>query len=134
MSLLIGDNDTFDIEVFFLEQGNEMKFFSKKDAPENCKAETFTFKKPAWLEMRTMMAQSIIPSGGTVVLNPYVFMDMKIKSLLKKWTLKDDKDNLIKVTPENIDRLHHALCDHLSGRIDSFLEVAPIETKEPEQI
>ena len=121
MSLLIGENDTFDVECFFVENGTNIVFYEKKDAPEGHQHETFTFKKPSWVELRKMMSESLIPSGGTAILNPYTYMDLKLKYLLRKWTLKDGDGKPIKVTFEAIDKMHPSLSVYLSGKIDLIL-------------
>lgn len=123
MSLLVTEDDIFDVVVKYSDK-DRLVIFEDDKAPEDCKSETFTFKKPSWYEIRKMMSESLIPTAGTVVLNPYIFMDVKLKALMVRWTLKDKEGKLLKLSYENIDMLHPSLCDHLSSKIDAMLGTA----------
>src|SRR3990172_4896326 len=123
MGLLIGDKDVFEVKAIFEEKGNNTLVFYKEGekVPETAKRESFTFRKPRWSDMRRMMSDSIIPTGMGVVINPYVFMDIKLKQLLQDWTLKDENGKKVKVDAEHIDMIHPALCDHLNAELDKIL-------------
>jgi hypothetical protein len=122
MGLLIGDKDVFEVKAIFEEKGNNSLVFygDGEKIPETAKRETFTFRKPRWSDMRRMMSESIMPTGMGVVINPYVFMDIKLKQLLQDWTLQE-KGKKVKVDAEHIDMLHPALCDYLNAEVDKIL-------------
>jgi len=136
MGLLIGEKDVFDVKVAFEEKGNSLIFYeSNEQIPETAKKESFTFHKPRWIDMRRMMSESIISTGSGIVLNPYVFMDIKIKQLLQDWTLTDTDGKKMKITPESIDNLNPALCDYLNEKIDEVLGTKEeVLTKIPEKL
>lgn len=123
MPLFVTDNDTVDVKVVYTESGGDLEFYEEK-FPDGSKAETFTFRRPNWQDQRTIMEGALaIDATGMPVVDPYKFMDSKFKTLLCKWTLKDE-DGDIPVTSENIDRLHPSLIEYLSSKADRLLGLA----------
>lgn len=117
MSLLINDSDTFPVEVLFTKEENGTFVFGKGDSKE-----TFTFKRPTWNEMRLIMSSSVIinAANGQGLVDPYKMMDLKIKSLLKDWSLKDG-ENKLPLTNENIDKLNPDLIQYLFAKLNEGL-------------
>ena len=119
MPLLVDETNIFDIEVCYREE-KDLIFYDELPIPGDVIKEKFTFKKPSWRDFRQMMSSSCFAHNGVMTLNPYVFMDLKIKLLLKGWTLTKDSKPL-PVTSENIDSLNPSLCTYLAKKVDAFL-------------
>jgi len=115
MSLLINESDTFVINVRYSQQANGELIFDEGSETAN-----FTFKRPNWIEMRTIMSNAVIvnANNGQAIIDPYKLMDTKIKLLLKEWDLK------IPVTESAIDRLHPTLIQYLFDKLN--VETAPV--------
>jgi len=126
MSLFTKD-ETFDIAISYTRgDKGELKFDTEGEI------ETFTFRRPNWQDTRALMSASVIVSAqtGQAIVDPYRMMDMKIKTLLKDWTIKKDGEK-VEVTPENIDKLEPDLVQYLYNKLNSTLsiteEVKPTE-------
>jgi hypothetical protein len=131
MGLLIDNEATFDVIVKYIEDGEKLIFYEKEDKIPEGKIvgeETFAFKRVSWSDFKLMMSESIIVSGGAISLNPYVFMDIKFKLLLKKWSLKDKNGKPLELNIKNIDNLNPQLCEYLNKKLDLALGT-PIEHK-----
>ena len=124
MSILINDSDRFDITVRYGENNGNIEIFPEEgEIPQDAHSETFTFKRPNWAESRTMLSSCVImnAANGEGVMDPYRFMDTRIKTLLKDWTLKDKDGNKIEVNPANIDMLPPTIVDCLFNRLTKKL-------------
>jgi len=129
MGLIIDNEATFDVVVKYIEDGENLVFYEKEDKiPEGKtgETETFAFKRVSWSDFKLMMSESIIVSGGSISLNPYVFMDIKFKLLLKKWSLKDKNGKPLELNIRNIDNLNPQLCEYLNKKLDLSLGT-PVE-------
>lgn len=126
---LFADGEEFSVTIYYKRNGKKLEVLDpstiKEDAPEisNYKKETFVFRKPAWKEMKNILSESVTltPESGWKI-DPWKFMDSKIKHLLKNWTLKEDetKENSTKVpiSKASIDRLEPEIVSYLNAKID----------------
>jgi hypothetical protein len=123
MPLLLTENDTFEIVVRFVEQNREFKFFEPGDAaPQEVLEERFVFRWPNWSDTKMMMMGAIsVDEGGETSVDPYKFMDGKIRILIKDWSLKDGNGEKYKINDKNIDKLHPALFEYLNRKIETTL-------------
>ena len=112
------------IEVRFVEQEDgEIKIITDDDESKSPKEEkeTFSFKTPAWGDVKRIMSNcSIIAQDGQVSFDGYKFLDARMKGLLVAWSLKDEKENPLKVTEENIDKLPSTVVTYLNGKLDGI--------------
>jgi hypothetical protein len=120
MPLLINECDKFEIAVRYLEKENKsLQFFEDdEEHPANVSIEKFIFKRPSWSEAASMMSSSVLVSAtnGQAILDPYKFMDISIKTLLKEWTLKDG-DEALKITHKTIEMLDPNLVQYLFAKM-----------------
>jgi len=119
MSLLVSENETFEIKVKYVAVPDGIKCFEENEqAPLEAVCEWFRFKKPNWEETCEMMSYAMVPYNGSVILNPYRFVDAKLKVLMTAWSIKDDKGNPVDCKPSNIAKLNPAVCEYLSKKLD----------------
>jgi hypothetical protein len=125
MSLLVSKTETVDIDIYYVMKDGNLVFL--KDGTPDSTKETFTFRKPSWADFKKMMSSSASIDGqGGMSMDPYKFMDVRIKTLLCKWTLKEDDGKDIPLTPENIDCLPVPLMDHLAAVISESMPALPL--------
>jgi hypothetical protein len=122
MPLFIDDKDTFEVVVRYKEQGRKILFYEdSEELPSDVKTEKFTFKYPNWSEQQAMMAGALtIDQNGVAAADPYKYMDAKIKTMLRGWTLTKDNEPL-QVTYDNIEKLDGSLVSYLTSKIDLLL-------------
>ena len=125
MSLLIQNDDLFTIDIYFKEENGSLEVI-EAPSPED-KFEKFSFKRPNWQETRIVSSASVLVDANTgkAIIDPFKYMDLRLKLLLKDWTLKDQEGNKLPITYDNIDKLHPLLVQHLFGKVEEFL--VPIE-------
>lgn len=127
MSLMVDKAPCMEIVVKYerLASG-ELKFHEEQAPTEgNIKEEKFFFRSPGWGDTKIMAkASSRLDESGRVFLDPYAFMDVRIKTLLCDWTLKDEKGNKLPIGASNVDSLHPSVLTYLSEKLDA-LESAP---------
>jgi len=129
MPLLLTDKDTFDITLWYVDNDGELKISASEPAPANtideigrAKSETFTFRWPNWADTKTMLAGSVmVDENGGVAVDPFKFMDGKVRTLLKDWTLTNPKGDKYPVNNMNIDKLHPALFEYLNKTVEARL-------------
>lgn len=119
MSLLVNESQLFDVIVIYARKNGELEFFEEGKAPAGAVKETFKFKRPTWTEARDMMSASVLVDAvsGRSIIDPYKFMDMKVKTLIKDWSLNHDGKKL-ELSEDNIDKLEPALVQHLFDRLE----------------
>jgi len=76
------------------------------------------FKKPNF-KNTVEISQSITTNGTDIKFNLLVDRYHKMLKLLKSWTLKDDKGEILEPNKNNIDNLNPIIADFLSNRLDS---------------
>jgi hypothetical protein len=119
MSLLISENETFDVKVkYVLIPGGITCFEENEEAPPEAMSEWFRFKRPNWEETCEMMSYAMVPHNGTIVLNPYRLVDAKLKVLMTAWSLKDEKGNPLECKPSNVAKLNPAICEYIHKKLD----------------
>ncbi len=123
MPLFVTDKDVINVTVRYVDKAGSIQFFEKDEAGyEAAQVETFTFRKPNWADTRLMMADAMYldPNSGSPIVDPYRFMDRKIKILLKDWSLKDG-DAKLPLNGDNIDKLDGSLINYLNKKLDEHL-------------
>lgn len=143
MPLLIQQEDQISVDVWYKDEGSDLKLSAK--AEDGMTKETFSFRKPSWGTLSKIMAESLVvlPSGN-VTINPIVFSDLKVRLLLSSWTLKDKTGKTIPINGENMSKLHPDLWSFLGEKMDAhvvftqpdipqqFSEKLPVETPSKE--
>jgi len=127
MSLLVKD-ERIDVKVCYKKNAkNKLEFADPdKDLGEeesNYTREAFTFIRPGWGQLKTIFSESITVSpDGEWKVDPWKYMDAKVRHLLVDWTLKEEDDNKVlrkvPVTRANINRLEFELVSYLNKEID----------------
>lgn len=120
---LISNDEFFEVKVYYKTKQNKTYIFDdEKDQKEdlsNYNLETFSFKRPRWGEMKDIFSKSVsLSSEGEMKVDPWKYMDRKIKCLLKEWSLVEENGEKVPITEANIDRLDYELISHLSKVID----------------
>jgi len=125
MSLLISENDTFEIKVAYVQGTNgELKFENGEGSlgPE-AKHETFVFRRPNWFDTRIIFSSCVIVDGesGKAIVDPYKMMDVRLKMLLKEWTITKDDGEKVPITAQSIDQLEPLLVEHVHNKLNEAL-------------
>ena len=88
------------------------------------------WRQLSWRDQKNVIKQSANisdPTTGSINFDLYGFRDARIKACLKKWNLKDNAQNPIPVTPENIDLLPADIVFALQSKFDAAVEVSEEE-------
>lgn len=121
--LLISDNDVVEVKIYFTRNGNSMVFHEKDSAPAEALNETFIFRQPTWVDIKNINSTAVIvdPSSGKPSMDLFRYMDLKIKTLLKEWSLKNDAGEKLQVSASNINKLSPDLVQHLFTKFEEML-------------
>lgn len=125
MSLLIEEDELIEVCVHYEKRDNAFVFYEEEH--KGAMTEKFYFKNPSWGDQTAIMEHAFgLDVSGMTMMNPYLFIDGKIKVLLKKWSLK------MPVSDENIDKLQPALVNYLDDRLNKliFLDTSVAEELE----
>ena len=124
MSLFISDDERFEVVVNYkINDNKELEFFDKKES-DQITQEKFYFKRPNWIEAKTMSSASVLVDAvsGRAIIDPYKYMDIRFKLLLKDWILSKD-NRKVEMTSNNIDKLHPSLIQYLFSKLEEELTV-----------
>ena len=127
MSLLISENDTFEIKIAYTEAADgRLKF----EETEGAKHETFVFRRPSWLDTRVILSTCVIVDAGSgrAIVDPYKMMDSRFKILIKDWSITENGQK-VPATMESVNKLHPSLVQEVYDRLNTFLSAEPIEEK-----
>lgn len=139
--LLVSRNDVFEIPIKYVEEKETLAFYEDDGdpIPTEAKTEKFFFRRPNWLDTKTISSISchVDPFTGKAIVDPFKYMDQKFKTLLKDWTLKNDEGEKLAVTYLNIDLLRpeivqyvfQKLEDRLNGSGAEVVEIPKVELK-----
>lgn len=133
MPLFISDDDVVELRVFHTEENGILKFYFNDPMPSGVEENIFVFRRPNWGDQNVIMGTTlrIDLTSGTPIMDPYRFIDAKLKVLLRSWSLKDNKGNPLEVSSENIDKLDPNLIEHLNIRLNATLSLnIPAELSE----
>lgn len=120
--LLVSENETFEVPVMFTENNGALTFYEPDQAPEGAKKETFLFRRPNWADMKAINSGAMtVDATGKPNLDIYRFMDMKIRTLLKDWSLMANPENKLQITQANINKLHPDLLPYLFSKMEERL-------------
>lgn len=120
MPLLIKESDVVTVIVRYTEDAEGIHFF--EEPHDGAVEERFVFKRPNWKIISRVMIDSLMLSpNGVLAMNPFVFMDQKIKALISDWTLKDADGRKIPATADNVEKLSPELWEYLNGKLDAYV-------------
>lgn len=124
--LLIQDNDLFEVPIYFTQKDGRVAFYDNAEGvkvPEGAETETFVFRKPNWLDIRNINSAAMSLDGATTKpsIDMFRYMDLKVKTLLKDWTLKDANGAKVQVNVAAINKLHPDLVPHLFAKLEEYL-------------
>lgn len=114
--LLVDSGNTFTISITYKEDGSLQIL---KDGEPDGKTDTFTFRRPNWGDIRTMNSYAVLVDAvsGKAIIDPYKYMDIKIKMLLVGWTLKQGEEDL-PLSADNVNRLDPILFQSLFEKLE----------------
>jgi hypothetical protein len=123
MPLFISDDDVVELKVFHTEKDGILKFYMKEPMPAEVEENMFIFRRPNWGDQNAIMETTlrIDLTSGTPIMDPYKYIDAKLKVLLKSWSLKDNKGEPLKISSENIDKLDPNLIEYLNVKLNELL-------------
>lgn len=137
MPVFINKESKFEIKVFYTDIGNKVVIHNE-ELP-NCKVQKFWFRNANWEDACDIMSSSFVPYEGVLILNPYVFMDVKLRRLMAGWDIKDEQGNDVPFHIDSISSINPAVAEYLSKKIDEVIfpnkealesaPAAPAETK-----
>jgi len=120
MPLMHKDSDRLDVVVKYAETANGLEFF-EDNYDKECLKETFNFKRLTWeMHKGIMSAVMVMNVQGQSLVDLFKLMDLKVKTQIAEWSLKDDKGDNLPVTPENIGRLDPLLIQHLFSKLQAI--------------
>lgn len=123
--LLINENDVFEISVYLTEDGQNMVFHDVASAPIGAKHEIFVFRRPNWSDTKNINSTALVlDASGSPKLDLYRYMDLKVKTLLKDWSLKSSLGEKLPVTASNMNKLHPDLFQHLFTKLEEQFTVS----------
>lgn len=144
MSLLIDDTKFINIKYHYIETPgvyvSKFKFLStkeefdkEKDNP-NLKELNTGWKVLSWADHNHVYTEclkySTNESGITVTNLDFIkFRDMKLKTCLKMWDIKDETGRIVPVTPGTIDALHPEVANELLNGFEKVTDITPQELK-----
>jgi hypothetical protein len=144
MSLLIDDTKFINIKYHYIETPgvyiSRFKFLSTKEEYEknkdnpNLKELNTGWKVPTWADHNRMYTECLKyttnESGISVTNLDFIrFRDMKLKTCLKMWDIKDEEGRPIPVTPVKIDLLPPEVANELLSGFEKITEITPQELK-----
>jgi hypothetical protein len=80
-----------------------------------------TFKRPNYGEMFEIMKNSVKTDGVNVEINPILLRHLRLTTLLKEWTFKNEDDTLVKISRENIENLNPIIANIISMGLEEQL-------------
>lgn len=117
--LLINSSETFTITLLYRKnKEGELEILDKEPEEGTFEKDTFEFKKPAWGEVRTIINRSTV-GGNLNDVDPMAFMDAKIRTLLRSWSLKNDKGRSLGF--DQLENFPPSVVIHLNNEIDKVL-------------
>jgi hypothetical protein len=115
MPLFIRSDDTVDVDIYYLEEGETYRFArSEADLDGDCEKVSFQIKRPSWGDQRTIMEGSfMLDDNGTPVVDPHRFQDMKFRVLIKGWSLEEDfnEDAIENMNPQLAEYLGNVISE-----------------------
>jgi hypothetical protein len=123
MSLLVSSDQLFEIKIDYqIIPDKGVKILETEE--HNSKQDTFYFKRPNWKDVRNIASASVSVDAvsGKVIADPYKYMDIKIKTLLKDWTITGDDGKKLEVSVVNIDKMHPDIVQSLAEKLEKQFE------------
>lgn len=132
-SLFVNPDDTFDI-TFVTSQSKTEKFILyadineeeiKKQGGEDLgEIETYTvvFRTPSYGDSTKILDKSVHLNGEEMTLSLAEIRQTRLITLIKSWTLKDDKGNLVPANKNTIQSLHPLIASVITIQLDKALQ------------
>lgn len=114
--MLLVTEETFPIEVSYVMQDNVATICP--NPVEGTEKAVFYFKRPSWNDTRQINSGSVNEKN---MIDPFRYMDVKIKRLLKDWSLVDEKGQKIPVSFENIDNADPIIMQYVFNALEQRL-------------
>lgn len=129
--LLVDETSTFQVIVYHGEDTGIFVIYSDTP-PDAAKKDVFTFRRPNWVDVRNMNSASVLVDAvsGKAIIDPYKYMDLKVKSLLTDWTISKGEEK-VPVSPDNVNRLQPELIQYLFQKLEEKLAPSSPEAIPP---
>jgi hypothetical protein len=126
--LLVDENDTVEVVVRYYEKPSGLDFLDNDEkACEGIQEEKFVFRRPNWDDWKAINTDIVsVSDTGSSSINLHKFIDHRMKTLLKSWTLKTADGTPLPIVG-NIGKLKPALVTYLNRRLEEKLSPAENE-------
>lgn len=81
-------------------------------------SESFSFRYPRWGDTRMVMSAASSLGEDGIIIDPYKFIDARIKRLLADWSLKNEKGKTVALNEPNIEQLPSNVVNYLNRQLD----------------
>lgn len=105
---------------FAVVDGESVIFEDDETPPQDVEVqkESFFFRVPRWGDTRKIMSAASSVREDGMVLDPYRFIDARIKYLLADWTLTNKKGNKAPISEQTIEELPPEVINYLHRKLD----------------
>jgi hypothetical protein len=117
-SIFITEDDTFDIEIKWYKKDKQLYIdgisdnYDAKDNKENCF--TITFKYPSQGDAQLIMGGLSYKKSDDISMSDLVQMELfRLSVLCRRWTLKQDVDQMINLDPYIVKSIVHKVRDEI---------------------
>jgi hypothetical protein len=128
MPLISAEPRKFEVTLWYVEKEDGIEIVERPGAAQPgdkpVKEERFWFKVPTWGEARLIMSGSVTVKQDKISVDPFRLTDVRMKTLLMKWTLKDEKGADIPVSNSNIEKLPPMVVTYLNAQLDKVAALA----------
>ena len=80
--------------------------------------EEFKFRHPRWGDTRFVMSAASSLGDEGIKIDPYKFIDARVKRLIEDWSLKTEKGKKVALNEQNIDQLPPDVVNYINSQLD----------------
>jgi hypothetical protein len=121
MSLLPKKKEIITIKVRYVTEDDVIRVLDEEEkVPEGQEAieEEFHFRAPRWGDTRYVMSAASSLGEDGINIDPYKFIDARIKRLIDDWSLKNEKGKKVALHEQNIDNLPPDVVSYINSQLD----------------
>ena len=109
------------IQVRYVLEGDEVRVLvddEKAKEGQEVIEEEFVFRRPLWGDTRYVMSAASSLGEDGINIDPYKFIDARIKRLIEDWSFKNEKGKKVSVNEQNIDQLPPDVINYVNSQLD----------------
>jgi hypothetical protein len=121
MSIFQSDKEDICIVVrYFMDSENNVCVIDEEAPPEGAEVNEveFKFRYPLWGDTRAVMSAASSIGEDGISIDPYNFVDARIKRLISDWSLKNEKGNKVAINEQNIEKLPSDVVNYINRQLD----------------